>query len=235
MARLARLTLAGHVHHVIQRGINGQIIFHDDDDRKLFLQLIYEAARYGRVAVHAYVLLDNQIQFLITPASDIALPRFMQTIGRRYVRYFNDRYSRSGTLWDGRYRSAIIEADDYLLPCMAMMDNLPVVEGKSDAPEHFNWSSHAHFIGRNVDRCITPHPCIWAIGNTPFAREAAYARLVKESDGASTRSEFLESTQGGWALGTEKFKLDLEKSVSRRVRKGKPGRPRKTSNAAMVN
>jgi putative transposase len=119
MARLPRLTVAGHVHHVIQRGNNRQLVFARAEDRVFFLELLEQNARAIKVAVHGYVLMDDHFHLLLTPETPEGLPQLMQAIGRRYVRYFNTLQGRSGTLWEGRFRSTVLEAATQLLPCMA--------------------------------------------------------------------------------------------------------------------
>src|SRR5690348_13748911 len=177
MARLARLTVPGHPHHVIQRGNNRQPIFAADEDRRFLLQLLEAHARSLGVALHGYVLMDNHFHLLATPKDETGLPKLMQAVGRRYVRYFNERQSRTGTLWEGRYRSTLVQADRYLLACMVYMDLNPVRAGISVSAAEYPWSSHRFYIGAVPDRVVTPHPLFWALGNTPFAREQAYAEL----------------------------------------------------------
>ena len=126
MARLPRLTLPGHLHHVIQRGNNRQPIFQDGEDFHTMLALLADNALQHAVAVHAYVLMDNHFHLLVTPATADGLPKMMQAVGRRYVQYFNRRHARTGTLWEGRYRSTVLQADKYLLPCMVYLDLHPV-------------------------------------------------------------------------------------------------------------
>ena len=226
MARLPRLTLADHAHHVIQRGNNGQSIFADRADRERLLTLLGDqASRFG-IALHAYVLLDNAFQLLATPASATGLPQFMQAVGRGYVRYFNDRHGRTGTLWEGRYRSTLIQPERYLLASMAMIDLAPVRAGLADAPAAFAWSSHGHYAGLRHDRLVTPHPLYWQLGNTPFAREAAYADLVHAGMSTADEAALMEATLRGWAAGDAQFLASLQKTTERRVVKRLPGRPR---------
>jgi putative transposase len=225
MARLPRLTLAGHPHHVIQRGNNRQPIFLSDDDRLQFLQLLAEYAEKFKVAVHAYVLMDNHIHLLATPASDDGLPQMMQALGRRYVRYFNDRHARTGTLWEGRYRSTLIQTERYLLACMVYIDLNPVRAGIVAAAADFAWSSHRHYAGLRADRQITPHPLYWALGNTPFAREAAYAELVHAGVTSTQSADMTAATLSGWALGSAEFLENLQKDTGRRLSPAKAGRP----------
>ena len=129
MARLPRLTLPGHPHHVIQRGNNRQAIFASAADYQMMLDLLDENARKFKVAIHAYVLMGNHFHLLATPETADGLPQMMQAVGRRYVRYFNDSQKRTGTLWEGRYKSTLIQTERYLLACMAYIDLNPVRAG----------------------------------------------------------------------------------------------------------
>jgi len=225
MARLPRLTVPGYPHHVIQRGNNRQAIFVDDADREFMLGLLGEYAPACRVAVHAYVLMGNHLHLLATPETADGLPKLMQSVGRRYVRHFNDRHGRTGTLWEGRYRATVIETERYLLACMAYIDLNPVRAGMVARALDWPWSSHAHYLGQRSDRLVTPHALYWSLGNTPFAREAAYAALVQAGISSAEQAALTEATLRGWALGDADFVAELQKKSSRRVSKAKPGRP----------
>jgi len=227
MARLPRLSLPGHLHHILQRGNNRQAIFSSPADYQALLDLIEEQARKFAVAVHAYVLMDNHFQLLATPEAADSLPRMMQAVGRRYVRHFNDSQGRSGTLWEGRYRSALIQAESWLLDCMVCMDLNPVRGGLSVEARDYPWSSHGHYIGLRSDRLVTPHPLFWTLGNTPFAREVAYAELVHAGLSATRQSALMESVVGGWALGDPAYLAELQHRTDRRVMKARAGRPLK--------
>lgn len=225
MARLPRLTLAGYPHHVIQRGNNRQPIFLDAADREQMLGLLVEYARQYRVAIHAWVLMDNHLHLLATPETADGLPKLMQAVGRRYVRHFNDRHGRTGTLWEGRYRSTVIESERYLLACMVYIDLNPVRAGLVQQARDYPWSSHAHCVGLRQDRLVTPHPLFWALGNTPFAREAAYAELVHAGISDREQAAVTDATLRGWALGTPSFVGELQGLTERRVQPRRPGRP----------
>lgn len=225
MARLSRLTLAGYPHHIIQRGNNRQPIFLSAADDQMMLALLDENAKKFGVALHAYVLMSNHFHLLATPATAEGLPQMMQAVGRRYVRYFNDSQGRTGTLWEGRYRSTVLDADAYLLACMAYFDLNPVRDGSVSQARDYPWSSHGHYVGLRADRLLTPHPLLWALGNTPFAREAAYAGLVEAGITPEQQQALTESALSGWALGDEKFVTDLQKRTERRVQKNQAGRP----------
>jgi putative transposase len=225
MARLARLTLPGYPHHVIQRGNNRQAIFATVADRQLMLDLLMENARKFGVAIHAYVLMDNHFHLLATPQTADGLPQMMQAVGRRYVRYFNDSQNRSGTLWEGRYKSTVIETERYLLACMVYIDLNPVRASMVEQAREYPWSSHAHYTGLRVDPLVSPHPMVWELGNTPFAREAAYSELVQAGIPQGQQLALTDSALCGWALGSSAFVENLQKLTARRVTKGLPGRP----------
>lgn len=224
MARLPRLTLADHPHHVIQRGNNRQAIFVDRADHEFMLGLLGENAIRFNIALHAYVLMDNHFHLLATPSAGDGMSLWMQAVGRRYVRYFNDRHGRSGTLWEGRYKSTLIQTDSYLLTCMAYMDLNPVRAGMVMDARDYLWSSYGHYAGLRVDRLVTPHPLYWALGNTPFAREAAYAEMVHGGVSMVDQQRLTEATLHGWAVGDEDFVLALHKTTGRRAVKGSAGR-----------
>ena len=225
MARLPRLTLSGYPHHVIQRGHNRQPIFSTAADDAHFLALLDESAKKFEVALHAYVLMGNHFHLLATPHTDTGLPLMMQAVGRSYARYFNQLQSRSGTLWEGRYRSTLIQSDRYLLPCMAYIDLNPVRAGLAAEAKDYPWSSYGHYVGLRTDKIVTPHPMFWSLSNTPFGREAAYAALVRSGVSADQQAALTSSALGGWALGGEDFVAELQKRTERRVQKVQAGRP----------
>ncbi|MEY4883154.1 MAG: hypothetical protein RIS34_1008 [Pseudomonadota bacterium] len=225
MARLPRLTLPGYPHHVIQRGNNRQAIFASLADYQTLLDLLRVNAEKFGVALHAYVLMTNHFHLLATPQTADALPQMMQAVGRSYVRYFNDSQGRTGTMWEGRYKSTLIQTDRYLLACMAYIDLNPVRAGLVAQAADYAWSSHGHYIGRRTDKLVTPHPLFWELGNTPFAREAAYADLVRAGVSDQQQRDLTQSALSGWALGEDDFVADLQKMTLRRVTKAVAGRP----------
>lgn len=226
MARLPRLCIPGLPHHIIHRGHNRQPVFTDDADRERLLALLAEQSRLHRVAVHAYVLLDDHIHLLATPEQETSLALLMQGVGRSYVRHVNARTGRTGTLWEGRYRAGVLQPERYLLTCMAGMDLNPVRAGLAEAPADYRWSSHRHYIGQASDRLVTPHPIYWQLGNTPFAREQAYARRVEEGVSPVQVQALADAALHGWGLGDAAFLDGLQKQTGRRLSRGRPGRPR---------
>ena len=234
MARLARLTVPGLPHHVMLRGNDGTLIFRDDADRAFLLQLLAEQAPSFGIAAHAYALLDNRLQLLVTPeGSESGLPGWMQAVGRRYVRYFNDRHGRTGTLWEGRYRATVVEAARYLLPGMVFIDRAPVDAQLAVRPADYRWSSHRHWVGQAQERWLKPHPVVWGLGNTPFAREAAYAALVDAGLAEADRHRIESDTARGWAMGSPEFAAALQFCTPRRVTRARAGRPPATRNPSV--
>jgi len=225
MARLPRLTIPGYPHHIIQRGNNRQPIFGGTADYELLLGLIDEHARKQHVALHGYVLMSNHFHLLATPETEEGIPQMMQAVGRRYVRNYNLRHARTGTLWEGRYKSTLIQAERYLLACMVYMDLNPVRAGMVADPADYPWSSHLHYIGRRGDMLVTPHPLYWALGNTPFSRDEAYAGLVRAGISEKEKQALTNATLRGWALGEPDYVADLQRRTERRVVKQQAGRP----------
>lgn len=225
MARLPRLTVPGYPHHIIQRGNNRQAIFAANADYEALLGMIEEHARKSGIAIHAYVLMSNHFHLLATPETVEGIPQMMQAVGRRYVRYFNQQQGRTGTLWEGRYKSTLIQAERYLLACMAYIDLNPVRAGIAAEPGDYPWSSHGHYVGLRNDKLVSPHPLYWELGNTPFARDAAYADLVQSGISAHQQRVLTDSALRGWALGEADYVADLQKRTQRRVSKTRAGRP----------
>lgn len=225
MARLARVSVPGHPYHVIQRGNNRQPIFRSDADREKMRSLLAENAAQFDVAIHAYVLMDNHFHLLVTPRGPDGLPKMMQAVGRRYVRYFNDTHQRSGTLWEGRYKSALVQSERYLLACMVYLDLNPVRAGIVTRAQDYPWSSHAHYVGLRNDRLVTPHALVWELGNTPFARESRYGELVQAGITQEQYKALGQSVTSGWVLGDARFVAGLQGRTQRRLTRSVPGRP----------
>src|SRR4051812_10432636 len=201
MARLPRLTLPGYPHHIVQRGNNRQAIFAGSADYEALISLLQEYGSKFNVAIHSYVLMSNHFHLLATPQTEDGVPQLLQALGRSYVRIFNKRQGRTGTLWEGRYKSTLIQAERYLLACMVYIDLNPVRAGMVANPADYRWCSYLHYTGRRVDKLVTPHPLYWELGNTPFAREQAYAELVSAGIGSQQQQALTEATFRGWALG----------------------------------
>lgn len=225
MARLPRLVIPGLPHHLIQRGLNRQLIVVDDLDRRQLLEQLRECAALHRVTVHAYVLMDNHLHLLATPETAEGLGRMMQSLGRRYVAGFNKRHRRSGTLWDGRFRAAPLEAGEYLLACMRYIELNPVRSGQVARAEDYDWSSAAHHLGRRRDPLVFDHALFWALGNTPFEREAAYLAWLEQGTSADEQRRLSESALKGWPIGSPRFLQAIAQDAGRPVQPRRRGRP----------
>ncbi len=227
MARLPRRAIAAHPHHVIQRGHNRQPVFVDDDDRRQYLAWLRDACTEHGLAVHAYVLMDNHVHLLATPERDDALSKAMQAVGRRYVRWFNRRHGRSGTLWEGRFRSSLVEAERWLLACQRYIESNPVRAGLVPSVADWPWSSHRHHVGLAVDPLVRPHPRVWALGNTPFERESAYRRLFDEAASQDEHDWLRARLLAGKPTASTDFQKRIESSHNIRLLPRPVGRPRR--------
>lgn len=227
MARTSRIVIPNLPHHIIQQGNDRQPIFRDEEDYQVFHAWMREAARQFKVAIHAYVLMGNHLHLLATPSDAQGLARMMQLLGRFYVPYFNRKYDRTGTLWQGRFKTSVIESDPYFLSCSRHIEMLPVREGVVPHPADYKWSSYLHHVGDKPDSLIADHPLYWALGNTPFEREAAYKQFMQQPIPQDEVNSLGLTVGKGWTLGSEQFQIQLEKKINRRVRPGKRGRPAK--------
>ncbi len=227
MARLARLSIAGHPHHIMLRGVGGASVFRAPDDYRYFLLCLHDAAARRRIAIHAYVLMPDHVHLLATPTTAASLGQAMQSLGRRYVRWFNNRYTRSGTLWDGRYRSSVIEAERHLLGCCRYIESNPVRAGIVADAASYPWSSLRHHLGLVIDPIVTDHPIVWALGNTPFERQSAYRELVERPLEIDQLEMLRWGARRGWAVGSPAFLRQLGTESKRPLSPRPRGRQRR--------
>lgn len=175
--RVPRIILPGVPLHITQRGVNRCATFLTADDFAFYRWVLGEASRAADCAVHAYALMTNHVHLLLTPADADGPASMMRSLGMRYVRYFNDRYHRTGTLWEGRYRSALVDSSTYLFSCYRYIELNPVTAGLAGAPDQYEWSSHARNTGCGDDPIITPHPHYLTLAASRAACAKAYAAL----------------------------------------------------------
>lgn len=225
MARLPRLTLPGQPHYVLQRGNNLQPIFIDGQDYASMKDLLREMGRRFGVELHAFILLPNQVHLLVTPETADSLPQFMQSVGRSYVRTFNNRHGRSGTLWEGRYRATVLEPQAWMLPAMVVLENQAVQLGVAARAVDYPWSSARHNAGAQVEGMLRFHPAYWRLGDTPFAREAAYALMLDRGASEDVTEVVLGAAMKGWVLGGDSFVQGLQQRTERRLMRQRAGRP----------
>jgi putative transposase len=225
MARLTRLALAGQLHHVALRGHGGTALFRDDTDRRAFLDCLQQAVRQHGLAVHAYALLESEAHWLATPPQDVSLGRAVQSLGRRYVALFNRRHGRSGTLWDGRFRSSLLESESWLFPAIVYVETLPVIRGLASQPDDWPWSSAAPHLGRRRDALLSDHPNYWSVGNTPFEREHAHADNLDKGLMDKQVAVLETALKRGLALGGTAFIKALQLQAARPLQARPRGRP----------
>jgi len=227
MARLGRYFIPEQPLHLIQRGNNREAIFFCDEDYQRYRAWLGEAATGNGCSVHAYVLMTNHVHLLVTPAAADAIPRMMQSLGRRYVRYVNAAYQRTGTLWEGRYRAAPIDSESYFLSCCRYIELNPVRAAMVRHPRGYAWSSYrAHALGR-PDELVSDHPLYRALGRSSPQRQEAYRDLFRVSLDPDFIDSLRAATNGGWALGNDRFKRQIAKAMGRRVAPLPRGRPSK--------
>jgi len=217
MARLPRLVLPGHAHWVIQRGHGARPVFVDAHDRESFLAALREAAPACGVQVLAWALPSDEVQLLLVPATSTGITQLVQTVGRRYVSAYNRRHACAGTLWDGRFRCAALEPGAVLLDVMTAIDALPLPAGQT---------SLGLRVGERRDPMLNDPPEFWALGNTPFDREAAYRRRVAEGVSATRIATWRQAAIGGWPIGEAGFRSNAAQSMDRPGEPRRPGRPR---------
>jgi putative transposase len=231
MARQPRLILPHEPHLIIQRGNDNQLIFRDDEDHRRFLEWLRESAKFYRVAIHAYVLMPNHLHVLATPSDEDGLAAMMQKVGRLYVPWFNNKYGRSGTLFQGRFRTSVIDPDAYFLACIRYIELNPLRSQLAFEPLDYPWSSYAHHAGVRPDPLITDHAKYWELGNTPFQREAAFIELAQQGMSGQELDTINAAVLKGAPLGSHEFKVALEHKTRRQILPAKRGRPFKVKPA----
>jgi putative transposase len=229
MARAPRLELPGLPLHVIQRGNNRAACFFGDVDRRFYLKCPHEAAVRRNCAIHAYVLMGNHVHLLLTPHEHGGVARMLQDVGRRYVRIINSIHGRSGTLWEGRFRSSLVDSETYLMTCHRYIETNPVRAGLAANPRAYPWSSHRHYASNAFDKLITEHPVFVGLGADHVERRAAFCSLFEGQLDSPTLKRIRDAANTGSALGSEGFLTNTETLLGRCVRPPIRGRPPKSS------
>lgn len=227
MPRLPRVCLPGIPQHIIQRGNNRQVCFASEGDFAAYASWLDEYSDKYDVKVHAWVFMTNHVHLLATPTTKDGISRMMQSLGRHYVRYFNYTYQRSGTLWEGRYKSCVIDAEQYLLVCQRYIELNPVRAGIVESPTEYVWSSYqANGLGKSIS-FWRPHPAYLALANNKQERLTAYRLLFRAHIDISELDIIRQATNKGLAIGNDRFRQEIEKLSGRRVTEMKRGPKRK--------
>ena len=229
MPRRTRLTIPGTPVHIIQRGNNRGPCFIDADDRVLYLGLLAEKAKADGCAIHAYVLMTNHTHLLLTPRRPESASQMMKHIGETYVHHFNRRHSRTGTLWEGRFRSSLVDTNLYFLRCQRYIDLNPVRASMVTGAAFYPWSSYRFNVGLEPSLFLEPHDCYLTLGASTSEVQRQYRDLVKQGLSHEELQEIRDAANGGDPLGHAEFVKEVERRLQVRATRGKPGRPRKVS------
>ncbi len=226
MPRKPRFNLPGIPQHIIQRGNNREPCFLSEGDYSRYLDELSVSAEKYQCRVHAYVLMTNHVHLLVTPMIQHGISQMMQALGRRYVRYINTSYNRSGTLWEGRYKSSLVDSDSYLLACMRYIELNPVRARMVDHPGDYKWSSYHCNAQAGMDDLIQSHPIYMRLGSSVEERQSAYRELFRGAvDDVDTIHHIREALNHELVLGRSMFKDKIENMTNRSARLGQPGRP----------
>lgn len=227
MPRRARLMLPDVAVHAIQRGNNRSVCFPAENDYRHYLFQMGRLAPEHGCAIHAYCLMPNHVHLLLTPKEADSCAQMMQRLAQCHAQYINDRYGRTGTLWEGRFRSSLVQSGSYVLACYRYIEMNPVRAALAAEPAAYPWSSFkANGEGR-ADKLIVPHVEFLALGNSVASRLAAYRQLFAMRVDGELDDEIRTASRGGFALGGDMFKRELAVRLGRRAGRGKPGRPTK--------
>lgn len=226
MPRSPRIHLDGVPLHIVQRGHNRQPCFFGEEDFSSYRHWLGEALVDSKCALHAYVLMTNHVHLLLTPKEAVAVPRLMISLGRRYVQYINRSRRRTGTLWDSRYKSSLVQAETYMLACQRYIELNPVRAAMVNDPAHYRWTSYrANGLGQ-VDDLVTPHPLYLSLGSSAKVRQAAYRDLFREHLDCAAIDDIRLAMNQNQPLGNAGFYAEIEMLTGIR-REAKPrGRPR---------
>lgn len=226
MARFPRFCPKGHPQHIIQRGNNRQPCFAMDDDYASYACWLKKYAFQFGVDIHAWVFMTNHVHLLATPRTDEAISLMMQALGRRYVRYFNRSYQRTGTLWEGRFKSCIVQTEGYLLQLYRYIELNPVRAKMVEQAADFHWSSHhCNSLGFESALC-QPHEMYMRLAKSADKRREIYRGFFQKPQPSSMTKSIRDSVIKELALGDDQFKREIENLYGRRVTQVKSGRPR---------
>ena len=226
MPRQCRYFIRNIPQHIITRGVDRQAAFFHEQDYRLYLKALQEAATTNDCLIHAYVLMTNHVHLLVTPGSERSLPLLMQAMGRNYVQRLNVRYARSGPLWEGRYKASLVQDSNYFLACQRYIELNPVRAHMVVAPADYPYSSYAHNACGFDDALLTPHACYLDLAADRSARQQAYRRLFRDILDDELLARIRKSTNACGVIGDNHFKEQIEAMLGRAVPTGNRGRPR---------
>lgn len=222
MARQSRLIIPGIAVHIVQRRVDRTACFREDSDRFVYLSTLRDLLAETQCDLHAYCLMTNHVHLLLTPRSESVCGVLMRDLGRIYVRYFNDRHRRSGTLWEGRYHSCLVDSPDYVLNCYRYIERNPVRAGMVGEASAYAWSSYRANAGAIEDPIVAPHGIYIALAPDPQSRFAAYKTFSLGDEHAAFLMAIREATYTGYPLVGQELRSQLQ-AQGYRVERRKPG------------
>lgn len=225
MPRKPRMFQSGLPCHVIQRGNNRQVCFFTEQDYIFYLSCLADSCQKYEVDLHAYVLMTNHVHLLMTPSSTQGISNVMQSIGRRYVQYINKQFHRTGTLFEGRFKASLVQADEYLLTCMRYIELNPVRANMVAHPADYKWSSYRVNIGMSPRKQLMPHSVYLALANEIADITRIYQSLFSECLPAEVVSRFTQAALCSMPVGNSRFTEEIEKVLGYSIGKIKRGRP----------
>lgn len=226
MPRRPRIILAGYPVHIIQRGNNRQACFYQDEDYQLFLEWLEEYADKTGCDIHAYVLMTNHVHLLLTPQTEKSAGVMMKHLGQRYVQYINRKYRRSGSLWEGRFRSSLTQEEDYVMACYRYIELNPVRADMVKHPAEYKWSSYRTNAQGEKSTLVIAHNLYLKLAGNQIDRQERYRELFRQHLAPRLVDEIRSSTNGNYALGSPVFQERIANALGRRVTPGKAGRPK---------
>ena len=228
MPRKPRMYLPNVPCHVVQRGNDRCASFYRDDDYRIYLHCLNDARQRYAVDIHAYVLMTNHVHLLMTPTTSEGISRLMQHVGNRYVQYINKTYRRTGTLWEGRHKSSLIDAENYLLACYRYIELNPVRAGMAKHPGDYRWSSYRQHAYGEFSPVITDHEVYNRIASYDDERQHVYRELFNISLNHEEVHLIRNASTFSMPLGDQRFKGQIEAMLGRKIGHNRNGRPTHT-------
>ncbi len=231
MPRLPRLEIPGIPLHVTQRGVNRCAIFLDDDDRHHYRRVLREATRRHAVAIHAFVLMDNHVHLLLSAERAGAISQALRRAGQTYVQSFNQRHGRVGTLWQGRFKSCLVDTDAYALRVIRYIELNPVRAAMVARPGDYLWSSARTHLGATQDPLVVPHPVYLGLGKSRDVRATAWRDWLHAPLDPDETTRIRAYMAQERALGEPRFQAMVEKALNRPATVRPRGRPVRAGDA----
>lgn len=224
MPRTARIRLPHVPLHVLQRGHNRSACFSDEGEFELYLGLLGEFCAQAGCRLHAYVLMTNHVHLLLTPEHARSVTELMSRVNQRFVQHVNRKRERTGSLWEGRFKSSLIDSERYFFSCQRYIELNPVRAQMVDQPGRYKWSSYGFNAGGEPSQTVTPHDLYLALGPTDAARRRGYRELFRCEIPVAHLDALRAGIRGGRPVGGEAFVNEMSRLFGARVVRGKSGR-----------